>query len=272
MNDIFVSNEEQDVDVPLPIQKIDNDSVIYYPVDLPSVGSLGYSERMKYRDVMVKDEKLLAVATADTYQEIMDKILYSLLEDPSDYEKLSIHDRDYLLIWIWANTYTTIKEYEVSCKHCGVTGNSVVDITKLNVENLSDDYIPDFELPLSKTGEVVKLNLLTVADERKVVNYLDGLDDEGDYINTLMTQSITFEKQMTLEQKLKYVAENVKGKEMGIIRAFHKHFKFGIDNKVKYKCSQCAGVTEYEFPFSVDFFIPEVQRDFERLLSSNKKV
>ena len=264
-NEIFI-NDEDDTTVPDPQPE---NHIIYYDVDLPSNGKFGYPETIQYRDVLVKDEKKLATSSLKNYQTVLGDILKGLLKDQSYYDKMAINDRDYLLVWIWANTYSTIRDFETQCTHCGTKQEVKVDITKMDVKDLSEDYVKDFSMTLEKTSEEIKLNLLTVRDERVAEQYIKNNPKE-DYISVLMALSINFGMVMGIKERMEYIDENIKGKEMATIRTYHKYFKFGIDNEVKHQCSQCGEVTEFEFPFSVEYFVPTIQNDFDRLLRSNK--
>lgn len=273
MSEIFIDEDEEQIDNEINEEvesEEDEDlSIKYYPVDLPSDGKLGYSKTVWYRDILVRDEKVLASATGKTYKKILGDILKSLLRDGNVYDKLSLQDRDFLLLWIWANNYTTHKDFEIQCPSCGHKGKLAVDLTKLDVSHLSEDYEHPFEMEL-RNGDTISLRLLTTKDE-SVVDTFIAKNPDYDYATVSMALSAQFAKVLPLAQKLKYMEDNVSGHDMSMIRAFHKHFHYGVDDEVDYECSECSEVTPFTIPFSPEFFMPVVDNDFEAMLRSNKR-
>lgn len=240
----------------------------YYNVDLPSKGMLGYPETIEYRDILVRDEKILSAATNKNYYKVLNTILKSLLKDASIFKKLSIYDRDYILMWIWANNYSSKKSFEVTCPVCTTKDKVEVDLTDTKVDLLSDKYVDGYEMTL-KSGKKIKLRLITVNDEEIADNYCSlNKKVSRDDVKIALTTDIG--KVIPLAQKLKYIEENFTGKDMGLIRAFHKHFKYGINDKAKHECSGCGEVTTYTIPFSIDFLLPTLQDDFEEMLRANE--
>ena len=239
--------------------------VKYYTVDLPSGGKLGYPETIEYRDILVRDEKVLSSATPKNYAKMLNNVLKSLLKDQSLYDQLCIYDRDFLLLWIWANNYSTEKKFEVYCPVC--TTKDVVDInlTELDIEHLSDKYTSPFMLTL-QNGDQLKLRLLTVKDEVVAENFAKANNlDESDVKFAL---AMEFKMLMPLRQKIEYIDNNLTGKDMGRVRAFHDHFKYGLQDKVEHECTGCGEVTPHTIPFSGEFLLPTLQDDFEEMLRS----
>lgn len=243
----------------------------YYSVELPSLGKLGYPAEIEYRDILVRDEKILSTANGTNYQKILNKILKSLLKDQSWYEQISIYDRDFLLLWIWANNYSTEKSFDVTCPHCANEDNITVNVTEIDIEEISNEFTNPFSFELSN-GEKVNLRLVTVGDENIAADFIaKNKGTKHDLDDIKIALSMTFQKVMPLAQKLEYMADNITGRDMGMIRAFHDYFQYGIDDKVEHSCAACQEVTEYSIPFSLEFFLPTLRNDFEKVLHSNKK-
>lgn len=268
MTDIFVDDEEILSSEPTASPSAEQLKIKFNTVNLPSKGKLGYPESVKYRDIMVRDEKILSTATLEDYEVILNEILESLLENPSFFRNITVADRDYMLMWIWANNYSTIKKFNVRCPVCDNNENLEVDLTKLEVEEISDDYEHPFEMEISN-GETIKVRLATVGDEQITRKFLKANKDYN-YTDVLLACTIEFDKKMPLKQKLAYMEEHMKGRDMGLVRAFHRHFKYGIDDEIDHTCSACGEVTPFTVPFSFDFFMPTLQDDFEKMLRSNK--
>jgi len=244
-------------------------SVKYYSVDLPSKGMLDYPEEVEYRDILVRDEKILSAATSVNFQSIINKVLKSLLKDDEVFDQLTIYDRDYLMLWVWANNYTTTKDFDVTCDYCTNVDHITVDVTKTDITELSDEYENPFEYTLSN-GSAVNLRLLTVKDEEIAENFTKK-NKKDSVESVLFAMSIDIGKVMMLPQKLKWIEDNINGHDMGMIRGFQEYFKYGIDDKVEHTCTSCGEVTTHTIPFSLEFFMPTLRNDFAKMLRTNKR-
>lgn len=234
-------------------QEVVQDDVVYFSVDLPSKGRLGYSESIEYRDILVRDEKELASATEKTFVKVLNSVIKGLLKDKSKFEELTIYDRDFLLLWIWANSYSTIKSIEVQCPHCGHKNQHDIDLTKLEVKDLSEEYTHPHEIVFSD-GEKIKVRLVTVGDEELVRKFCAS-NQEVEETFALFCNSVSFDVVMSLKDKIKKMS-NIKGKDMAKIRGFHQKFKYGVNDRTSAPCSSCGEVSEFTIPFQVDFFLP----------------
>ncbi|MDA3807333.1 MAG: hypothetical protein PF440_05385 [Thiomicrorhabdus sp.] len=230
--------------------------------DLPSNGAFGYPTSVEYRDILAKDEEILANATADTYARTLNGVIKSVMMDCPFYENLSIHDRDYALIWLWANNYESKKSIEIECEHCEHKATDVVDLTNLETIEPKEGFTGAFEMTLKVTGKPIKVRLRTVGDENAVENFmLKNKKHRFEYL--MMIRAIDLGMDVALEQKIKWVGDNITGREMAIIKAFHEHYSYGIKTQLEHKCPACSGVTLYELPFQTeDILNPTVSVDF----------
>lgn len=235
-------------------------------VDLPSKGKLGYPSFVEYRDIMVRDEEILASSTAETYAKTLNAVVKSVMNDCPFYEKMAIHDRDYMLLWIWANNYSSTKDVEVTCGGCGAKNNHKIDLTKLPMIPIKDSLKIPFTVPVKKTGGTVSVRMSTVADEL-LASELLRKNPSLKYDTILFVLSIDLGMQVNFDVKYKWVSENISGREMGIIREFHSHFAFGVDTVIEHSCPACGEVTRGLVPFQTeDILFPTVSTDFEKLL------
>jgi hypothetical protein len=104
--------------------------------------------------------------------------------------------------------------------------------------------------------------LRTVGDENAVENFmLKNKKHRFEYL--MMIRAIDLGMDVALEQKIKWVGDNITGREMAIIKAFHEHYSYGIKTQLEHKCPACSGVTLYELPFQTeDILNPTVSVDF----------
>jgi hypothetical protein len=239
----------------------------YYTVDLPSEGKLGYPETIEYRDILVRDEKVLSSATAKNYNKILNQVLKSLLKDQSLYEDLTIHDRDFLLLWIWANNYKTEKKFDVYCPVCTNKDTVEVNLAQMEIDHIHEKFKNPYPMTL-ENGDQVTLKLLTVKDERIAENFAKANNMRENDVKLAL--SINFPKVVPLKQKIEYIDNHMKGRDMARIRGFHDYFKYGVHDRVDHECTECGEVTQHIIPFSVEFLLPTLSGDFEEEFSTGE--
>jgi len=240
-------------------------------IDLPSRGKLGYPAQVTYRDVLVKDESALATVTEPTLNRTLNSTLKSILNDWEYFEQMSIHDRDFALMWVWANNYSPVKTAEVTCPN-GEKEKFEVDLTQVDVIDINTEMPVPFVIPRNE-GNDIKVYPTTVQDEIDVESYIASLTDaqkkNANYEQLLMISTIDLGMAVPLSQKVRWANENLDGKSFGYVRKYHNYFKFGVKETVEHKCSGCEEVTEVNLPFQItDILFPEPPDDFERLLQS----
>lgn len=232
----------------------------YSLVELPSKGRLGYPAEVEYRDILVKDEKEISAATDKTFTKVLNNVLRNLLKDKSYFDQLSIADRDYLLLWIWANSYSTTKHVEAECPQCSKRAVYPIDITEIDVKDID----PEYESPtpyVTKNGTKVGLRLLTVKDEEIAKKFSNG-QKGADELFTLLCCSVVFDIVMPLKEKIKRIEENFTGYDMSVLRGFHSHYKYGIDDTVEKECPDCGGRFPVSVPIDIEWFLPSNSKHF----------
>lgn len=256
LESVLSKPKEKDV----PVEESVSDGYRYSLVSLPSNGKLGYPDEIEYRDILVKDEKVLSSSTEKTFGKTLNQVLKSLLRDKSFFEKLSIYDRDFLLIWVWANSYSTTKIIESKCPHCEATNNFNVDLTELPIDDLDEGYKNPYPYTTS-SGEKVHFRLLTVRDEEEARKFC-AANKGYDEIFISLCLSVQLKTVIPLKEKIRHIEDTFTGKDMSILRGFHKHFKYGVNDVIERECVSCGEVSKISIPFQVDFFIPSLSDDF----------
>lgn len=242
---------------------------IYYTVGLPSHGKFGYPENVQYRDIMVRDEKILSTATRGNYVQTLNDILKSLIGNPTYYEDLTVYDRDFLLVWIWANNYNPVKTIEVACDNCGAKENMEVDLTKLPVKDVDPTLAVPFVLETAD-GKSLNLRLVTVGMQLAVDAYVKSHPD-CDEDTALYSLTVDNGVVMPMDSKVTWVETNITGKTMALVRAFHEYYQYGVQDRLEHTCSTCREVTKFRAPFRPEWLRPSLSNDFATLLQSNKE-
>lgn len=270
MKKIFVEDDE-------PVMVPAKDEKEYTPlpsgnniVPLPSNGKLGYPGEVEFRDIMVSDEEVLSTATEANYGRVLNGVLKSVMMNCSFYEKMSVHDRDYALLWIWATNYTPKKNLEIECAHCKTKSEHVVDMTKLPFSTFPDGMPVPLVLPIKKTGGNVSVYPSTVEDELAAEAFCLQ-NPKTRYDTALMATTISVGVNIPLDKKIAWISANISGKEMGYIRKYHKKMAFGLDSTIEYECPECHGVTRGELPFQTeDILFPVVSDDFDEFIRTDQ--
>ena len=254
-------------------QPVDDNVSLQEPVSnllsLPSLGKLGYPTEVPYRDILVKDEEILSMATEDTYAQVLNRVLKSILMDVPFYEKLSIHDRDYALIWLWANNYDPVKKMKVTCEHCGNVDTHSFDLRTVEVDDIKDNFVESIDVPL-KSGTTIAVRMTRVDDELSASEYIKKHPNES-YQYVILAHTIIVPRVMKFDDKLKWIRENMTVKEIGYVKNYHRYFKFGINTFADYTCTACGGVTRDFVPFQTeDILMPTSSDDFEQFLRTSE--
>ena len=236
-------------------------------VDLPSNGKFGYPAFADYRDIMVRDEEILSSATEATYAKTLNSVLKSVMNNCEFYEQLTIHDRDFMIVWVWANNYSPTKTVNVTCSNpeCTHVTSHTVDLRTLPQKDIAEN-IKTIQIPIKKTGGHVNVRLNTVKDEL-IAAELVRKNKELRYDTVMLALSIDLGMEVPLDVKLNWIRDNISGREMGLIRKYHTHFSYGIEPSMEYQCESCGEVTQGAIPFQAeDILFPTVSADFEEFL------
>lgn len=247
---------------------------IYNILDMPCKGRLGYPATITHRDILWKDEKILSGATEDTYIRTINRVVKGILDNPDYYEDISIFSRDYILVWLYVNNFESIRELTSTCE-CGQEDTVKVDLTELPVTPLNEGYQEPFPITL-RNGNEVNLRVFRVRDEIYAEQYISEHEDsEEDLLDLMLISSIDIggDKELSLEEKVKWAEENLTSRDMAMIRRFHDYYHFGIDETIKHNCSACSKEVTGRLPFRPDEFIqPPISDDIDDLLFSGKGV
>lgn len=237
-------------------------------LQLPSDGAFGYPSYVEYRDIMAGDEEILSSASTDTYAKTLNGVLKGILLNCEYFEQLTLADRDYALIYLWANNYTAVKTITTTCNACEKDTEHKVDLTQLDVDSLRDNFKNGLEIPLKKTGQTMAVRLNTVEDELFVEEFIrKHPKEEYDYDTLMLYRSLDIGVDLSFELKMKWIRENVSAKELGYARKYHTYFRYGVKTVMDYTCKHCGEVARGRIPFQVsDILHPVVQSGFEDLL------
>lgn len=222
----------------------------YLPIQLPSK-CLSYPD-IKSSDVQIRpyngeDEALLAqinpINLERNFLVVMHRIMKGI--DPS---RLTLGDQFYVILWQYINSYCEMVKVKGVCSHCLTSVEFDVDLRKLHVAQLPDDYHQPVPIQLP-SGKTVNLRLLTVADEIEIEKYQQQVGDSYLYRWARSVDGVDPVKQ-AIEMR------TWSSKDIGRIRLFHEQMDHGPDFSITMPCPKCKQDEEVIVPFRLDFILP----------------
>ena len=231
-------------------------TAVYYPLQLPSrclvykdIIKDNSQEQIKIRAFKGKDEKLVAEISTENFEKKFQQILKNVLIgiEPS---KLTVGDRQFLMLWETINSYDKLVSITHECEHCWQKSDFSVDLSLLEVNYLPENFVEpyDVELPISKV--TVKLRLLRLEDMANI----DELVKLGKNV-WLYRYALSLVNSKTVWENVEYL-ENLDTQDLTRIRAFHDKFDHGIKMEFNYTCPKCGGTGLMPVPFRLEMLLP----------------
>jgi hypothetical protein len=223
----------------------------YVTIELPSKNKVysGVAGPIQIRTFKGKDEKIIAEITAENFEKRIVTVLKGVLQgiDPI---KLTLGDRLFLILWETINSYG--KDFMVSyeCPKCWETKDYNVDLSKIEIQNLPDDFVEPFEvqLPVSKT--IAKLRLLRVEDLLKI----DELTKAKKNV-WLYRYALTLVNDQNVWDNMEYL-ENMDSADIKVIRAFQDKHIHGPKLEAPFECQNCGATGIMPVPFRLEMLLP----------------
>jgi len=224
--------------------KLPSKCLIYPEVDLAK-----NPDSIQIRTFKGRDEKLIAEISNDNFEKKFVTVLRSVLRgiDPA---KLTTGDRLYLVIWEAINSYSKIFSVNFECEHCWNKSMYDVDLSTLDIIELSDDYKEPYELKLPVSGQVINCRLLRVEDILKI----NELDKAGQNV-WLYRYALSIVNDKGIWDNVDYL-ENLSTKDIMVIRSFHTKFDHGLKMETGYECPKCGGAGVMPVPFRLEMLLP----------------
>jgi hypothetical protein len=236
-------------------------------IELPSKGILypNKIDRVKVEYLVGNDENILTSINLINNGQVFDVLLQRKVKDlPFRTDELLIGDRNAILIWLRATAYGAKYPVKVTDPNTGEELDGEMDLTKLKPKYL--EFQPDenglftFTLPVS--GKVVKFKLLTVRDERELLQTSELKIKKGGSVSTLLTDRLT--------RIIKSIDGNTDGihimNEVGVmlagdslaLRKFYEKVEPGYESKIDIE-TPSGGVVNSFFRIGPDFFYPDLR-------------
>ena len=234
----------------------------YLPISLPS-RCVTYVDQdrqpvnpdhVKARAYRGSDELYLTQINPVNLEKNYFEVLKSVLQG-FDPVQMTLGDRMYLILWEYVNSYNRTMKLKTVCSNCLSEVEVVVDLGTLENTELPEDFKQPFQITLPKSGESVRLRLLTVGDEIEVERYSRKHKD----------RSLLYRYARTVVDDMDVIARTYKlasmeAKDVMTIMAFQEKFFHGPDMSTTFVCPEtdCGEEDDLDIPFRLDFFFPNL--------------
>lgn len=238
-------------------------------VTLPSKGLLykdnDIPSEVSIRGMTTRDEKVLYTSMSDN---AFKRVLRNCIISPKniDINKLVASDEMFLILQLRMVTYGNLYKVALKCPHCGETSEYNVDLSKLNIEYLDDNFIEPIEIKLPRTKKTVGIKLLRNEDtefiekySRKQAKDFNIPYREVEYIVRLAK----FIKQIDGKDvdfiTARAFIENLPSMDSAKIRTVIDKINLGVDTNVTQACRSCGKEFDFNLPLTSEFFHPTIE-------------
>lgn len=199
------------------------------------------SKPITIRPMTFEDEKSL-INSEDEDSNSINLLLSRCVSNINVGDLLQI-DKFYLLMKLREISYGDDYKTLMICSHCNAENPMTIKLSELNVNPVPDDFCEPIKHTLPVLGKEVILRYPRVKDERFLEN--DALDSIWRFVESIDGQ--------TNKAVISKVIEKL---PLVDVKTIFKLIKtdFGIDTRIKMKCSECGELSVKELPINANFF------------------
>lgn len=186
--------------------------------------------------------------------------------DNFDTKQMTLFDFYYLMYKMRTVSYGNIYNVSVTCPKCGKTTVCKVDLDKLEVTELPENFVEPFTIgPLPRSGDTLECRFLRVSDaitnDKKAQDILKKSPEyvgDPNYILTRCSQIVTINGEERLPYDIETYVEDMDAMDSAYFtQAYDKIVnEFGMNTDCFDVCSSCGEELEFGLPFSAEFFRP----------------
>lgn len=243
-------------------------------ITLPSLGLLNPEipeGKLTQRCMMVSDQKFLSgsnQSASDALQQLIQRT--TTAPEGFDVSNLTIYDTLYLLFKLRILSYGDHYQFRTRCPECGQKINVTLDLSKLPVETLDENYAERLVVTLPHRGDIVYTKILTNRDSDDIAKEVKrrkrrSPEDESEYILRIVSsiEKIQLAKDKSVLTHAIDIERYVGGLtdlDASAILATRDSVVYGITPAIEYTCPECREDIDVSLQFSSDFFRPQFSR------------
>jgi len=226
------------------LQELPSDNDV--EVELPSEGKIytlpNPAAPITLRPMTFDDEKHIVSAkkSADPVNLILSRCVSNL-----NINEIIAIDKLYLIMKLREISYGDDYNTMLICKSCDAENPSIIKLSELNINPVPDDFTDPIEITLPTLGKKAKIRIPRVKDERYLKDAEEALDRLWRFVEDIDGH--------TDKSIIAAVIEKLPVKDSrSILNAMKTDF--GVDTKVKLKCTSCGEVSVVDLPIDANFF------------------
>ena len=241
-------------------------SSIVETVKLPSLGKLdGIDPEVTIRSMTTFEEKL-RLGSKGRFFKIISGIINRCITSPENFNSydLTLQDFVYLFYQLRIVSYGSMYKVVTHCSECGSKFTDEVDLSKLEVNYLSDEFKNPFEITLPRSQDKVMIRLLRTREIDEIAKESEILvknnkDIEGDpsYLISLARKIVSVNGKELPGAVLDKYVQDMEAIDSNYIEHKYDQVNFGLDITVKCICPKCGERIEYLLPVGDNFFRPQ---------------
>lgn len=233
---------------------------------LYSTDSFVFPEEVVIRSMTTFEEKMRLGNQG--FWKTMCNLLDAVVTSPEKFESkyLTLFDFYFLMYKMRVVTYGPIYKVQVTCPHCGKQVTIPVDLDKLEIKYLSEEFNEPFKIgPLPRSKDVLECRFLRVIDsinnEKKTKDTLLKTPDyigNPEHIFNMVSKivSVNGEQKSPIELQM-YVEEMQALDSVYLNQAYAKVVnEVGMKTLCKEECTSCGEEIVFDLPFNSEFFRP----------------
>lgn len=241
-------------------------------IELPSKGKV-YShpelkglEKVECYYLTAKEEDILTSPNLIKSGDLFDTLLKSILKTRIPVDKLTLGDRNAILIWSRINAYGKDYAVKMLCPNCNQMFDNTFDLSLLDIKGL--EHEPDenglFTLPpLPRTNAVVKIRLMTGEIEKQIFLIERARNEK---LNNKLSNKIILRLQRLVAEvngssdqtQISAFIENLPIEDSRFIRTHIQEIEPSVIMKQNAVCSNCGVSSEVDVPMAENFFWPDL--------------
>ena len=217
------------------------------------------------RAMTTREEKLRLSSTGmGTISQIIQNCLVS--HPDLDVNELKLFDVQYLMYKLRIVTYGNEYKVKVRCPHCGNIMDLTVDLDKLKVVEVPEDFKEPFEIgPLPISGDVLQCRIFTVKDVLDILSESKAklekfpeMKEDPSFIIEQQHKIISINGEQKVPHFLQEYIENMHARDFQYFSSKYESLvdSFGIDKTVNITCDKCNSESITELPMTAEFFRP----------------